>query len=243
MPPALDFGSEIDIASTSTPGQINAGGLTTRLVHAHCTTAGAKREANNINGRSRKRKADLNHSVDATESMIESLSQNILCDDYYNLLESELPRWTTEGLWKVTQQNVTEPRPAATTTSTSYEKLERAYHAVCQLSSRMNDDVVRNRFALIQLHLVYTETHEERRNSLPSTRSSSTVGRGDASAVIDLILENIHEGWTTLDHRRQTALRAKFHERKKCGKRWSQLAQALGPGILLTCSAKLANAV
>jgi hypothetical protein len=107
----------------------------------------------------------------------------------------------------------------------------------------MSDDLVRNRMALIQLHLEYTQAHQERRHTSPSTRNISTVGRGDASTAIDHILKNIHEGWETLDQRRRTELRAKFHDRKKLGKRWSQLADALGPGILLTCSNKLANAM
>ncbi|KAL4779477.1 hypothetical protein BJX76DRAFT_340712 [Aspergillus varians] len=107
----------------------------------------------------------------------------------------------------------------------------------------MSDDLVRDRVGLIQLHLEYTETHRVHRRRSGSNRTTSTVGRGDASHVIDSILEKIHEGWTTLDQSRRAELRAKFHERKKYGKRWSQLANALGPGILLICSTKLANAV
>jgi hypothetical protein len=126
-------------------------------------------------------------------------------------------------------------------------KLERAYLAVCQLDTRMSDDVVRNRIALIQLHLEYTQTHEamRRRNSSSSAggKTASTVGRGDASHVIDRILENTHGEWEALDQRRRAELRAKFHDRKKYGKRWSQLADALGPGILLVCATRLANAV
>ncbi|KAI3327055.1 hypothetical protein HD806DRAFT_485896 [Xylariaceae sp. AK1471] len=239
--PVLDFGSEIDTTPPMAPAQTDIG----NLAHRHGPSACRKSEPQHkaFKRDNRKRKSDLSSSDDATEVMIKSLSQNILCEDYYSLLESELPRWTTEGLWYETPQKPVEPKSSATTTNSSYSKLERVYHAVCQLSSRMSDDVVRNRMALIQLHLEYTETHKERRHTSASTCNVSTVGRGDASNVIDYILENIHEGWETLDQRRRTELRAKFHDRKKCGKRWSQLANALGPGILLTCSTKLANAV
>ena len=201
----------------------------------------------------RKRKRSSNSSQGASELMIRSLSQNILCEDFYGLLESELPRWTREGLWHETSLNLsnpnssTAPTTASTTNTlplpTSYSKLERAYLAVCQLNSRMGDDMVRNRIALIQLHLEYTGIQQGQRLNSPSTRIESTVGRGYASQAIDRILENIHDGWPTLTPRRRAELRARFHDRKKYGKRWAQLATALGPGILLVCSTKLASAV
>ena len=231
--PVFDLGSEInkDASSTAAPWQVEG------LPHQNAP----------MDNLPRKRKRNLNSSHDASELMVKSLSQNALCEDFYGLLESELPRWTREGLWHETPQKFTEPSSSTTTStsqpSSSYSKLERAYLAVCQLNSRMGDDVVRNRIALIQLHLEYTETHQRRRHTVAGSRIESTVGRGHASHVIDRILENIHEGWRTLDHRRRAELRAKFHDRKKYGKRWSQLANALGPGILLICSTKLAHAV
>ncbi|KAL1872680.1 hypothetical protein Daus18300_004226 [Diaporthe australafricana] len=223
--------------------------------------------------RPHRRRRESNVSSDATELIIKTLSQNVLCDDYYGLLKSELPRWAREGLWPETPQkplglsscSSSSSYPSSSTALSlntsalagppaSYLKLERAYLAVCQLDTRMSDDVVRNRIALIQLHLEYTQTHEtmRRRNSSSSPgagggsgsgKTASTVGRGDASHVIDRILENTHGEWEALDQRRRAELRAKFHDRKKYGKRWSQLADALGPGILLVCATRLANAV
>ena len=235
--PLLNFGREIDASSTAAPWQ--GEGLT------HPSTS--------LDNCPRKRKRSLRPSShEASELMVESLSQTVLCEDYYSLLESELPRWTREGLWHETSQKLTEPSSLTTAVvaaegtppaPSSYSKLERAYLAVCQLNSRMGDDVVRNRIALIQLHLEYTEMHQGRRHSSASQRIGSTVGRGHASHAIDRILGNIHEEWKTLDPRRRAELRAKFHDRKKYGKRWSQLANALGPGILLICSTKLASAV
>lgn len=197
----------------------------------------------------RKRKRSSSSSQGASELMVRSLSQNILCEDFYSLLESELPRWTRDGLWHETSQKLSDPNSLTMSTTntlpvpSSYSKLERAYLAVCQLNSRMGDDMVRNRIALIQLHLEYTGIQQGQRLTSPSTRIESTVGRGYASQAIDRILENIHEGWATLTPRRRAELRARFHDRKKYGKRWSQLATALGPGVLLICSTKLASAV
>lgn len=182
--------------------------------------------------------------------MAKTLSQNILCDDLHNVLESALPRWTREGLWHEMPSRLTKYISSKETSdggslhsAPSYAKLEWAYRAVCLLNSRMGDDLIRDRMALIHLYLEYTETHNNRRRASSSDRVESTVGRGDASHVIDCILESIHDGWKDLDHQRRAELRARFHDRKKCGKRWSRLVDVLGPGILLICSTRLANAV
>lgn len=225
-------------------------------------------------GRPPKRKRSERHCpTDAADFMVKNLSQNVLCEDYVSLLESGLPRWARDGLWPElapscpSPSSSSSPTVAIVSTSSStlspYSKLERAYRAVCQLDMRMSDDVMRNRIALVQMHLEYTLTNEERRrrDSISGhhrqrtpphqeehrhrrSTTASTVGRGDASHVIDRILENTHGvEWTTLDPRRQAELRAKFHDRKRYGKRWAQLADALGAGILLVCATKLANAV
>lgn len=220
-------------------GEIDTSSAATRHVSAP-RKEGCK--ASKRDSRPHKRRKSLNTWDDATELMVRGLSQSVLCENFYSLLESELPRWTREGLWSETPHNLATPRTTSPSPS-SYSKLERAYLAVCQLDSRMSNDLVRNRMALIQLHLEYTETHQVRRQTSASNRTTSTRGRGEASHVIDHILENTHEGWKMLDLRRQAELRVKFHDRKKYGKRWSQLASAFGPGILLISSTKLANAM
>jgi hypothetical protein len=238
--PVFDSGNEINAPSATAPWRVGV------LTHGNAS----------LDNRPHKRKTSLKSSHDASESMVEILSRNVLREDFYSFLESELPRWTSKGLWHETPQKLMEPNSTTiiTTTTTrtrrsvssplsSYSKLERAYLAVCQLNSRMGDDLVRNRIALIQLHLEYTETHQGRRHTSARNRVESTVGRGGASHVIDHILENIHKGWNALDQQRRARLRADFLDRKKYGKRWSQLANALGPGILLICSKKLANAL
>ncbi|KAH3170064.1 hypothetical protein KXW84_003669, partial [Aspergillus fumigatus] len=97
--------------------------------------------------------------------------------------------------------------------------------------------------ALIRLHLEDTKARQSWKNDSRQATVASTIGRGDATRIIDTILESIHEGWRHLSPKRQSDLRAKFHERKKYGKRWLLLADRLGPGILLLCSTKTANLV
>lgn len=194
--------------------------------------------------RLQRQKVRLNPSDTETELILKYLSQNMLCEDFYSFLDSKVPCWIRQGIWNEHENEVQKPaEPDPASSVSPYFKLEQAYRTVCQISSRMGDDLVRDRVGLIRLHLEFMETHRVRRHRSSSKRTTSTVGRGDATHVIDRILENIHEGWTTLSQARRAELRAKFHERKKYGKRWSQLANALGPGLLLICSTKLASAV
>ncbi|KAH8659908.1 hypothetical protein BX600DRAFT_513568 [Xylariales sp. PMI_506] len=248
--PVFDPGAEID--GTGTTAIMRMGNISYRNNGSPCREPRIRPQSHISDHRSPKRKKNTHSSDDPAKLMITNLSQHVLCDDYYSLLGSELPRWVREGLWqekplKQAEFNSTSVAVMSAKSSKalppSYAKLERAYLTVCQLYSRMGDDMIRNRAALIQLHIQYTETHQERRHAVSNLRTPSTVGRGNASHVIDCILENIHEGWATFDRRRRAELRAQFHDRKKYGKRWAQLANALGAGILLICSTKLANAV
>ncbi|KAH8680628.1 hypothetical protein BX600DRAFT_504394 [Xylariales sp. PMI_506] len=167
------------------------------------------------------------------------MSHSILSADYYLLLETALPRWVKEGLW----QETAKPLSSQPTEWSKYAELRLAYRCVCELDVRIGDDAIRNRMALIRLHMEYTKTHSARKRGKHGVQKSSTVGRGDATQIIDNILESIHEGWKELGQKRQSELRAKFHERKKQGKRWCIVANTLGPAILLLCSLKLANMV
>ena len=235
--PLFDFSAEIGISRPTASGQTGPATQRNGPSISQRQKTLSKRDA-----KPRRRKTSMKSSDSLGDLIIQCLSRNALCDDFYTLLESELPRWTREGLRNDTLQKPSDPNSPQSPASSSSprSKLEMAYLAVCQLNSRMSDDLVRNRMALIRLHLEYTETHKARQQYHQHT---STVGRGDASHVIDGILRNIHEGWEALDQARRAKLRAKFHDRKRYGKRWAQLADALGHGILLICSSKLANAV
>ncbi|KAK7932037.1 hypothetical protein PG985_002749 [Apiospora marii] len=199
----------------------------------------ASRPTNIVPDRVRRTKVRLRNSAEAT---IESISQDILCEDYHTFLKSELPRWTAHGIWDEPAELLELPvvSPAS---SEECRSLEKAYLVVCQLESRMGHDMIRSRMALVQLHLEYTRMHEALRGLESNVTSPSTVGRGGSSRVIDGILQIIHNDWASLDQQRLSELRGKFHYRKKCGKRWAQLADMLGRGILLFSSAKLASAV
>ncbi|KAL4901003.1 hypothetical protein BDW74DRAFT_182336 [Aspergillus multicolor] len=230
-----------DREPTATTGPKNRRNLpSATLSHRRVSTKRDRRHRQSIK---------LNSSDTEADLIIRYLSQNIICDDYYSHLDSNLPRWITQGIWNEHGAEAESWTLPDASSHPPYFKLEQAYRVVCQINSRMSDDLVRDRLGLIRLHIEYTETHHAHRarpvsGANPgSNRLPSRVGRGNASYVIDQILKNIHGEWDTIDQTRRAELRAKFHERKKYGKRWSQLTDALGPGILLICSTKLANAV
>ena len=173
-------------------------------------------------------------SSDSTALIANAASQHILREDYLQFLEGELPRWGRDTLWGDARY------PELPTAATSaYRELELAYSSVCRLDIRMGDDAIRNRVALIRLHLEYTKAYEGRGQN----GHARTIGRGGASVIIDAILESIHQEWNTFDSKRKSDLRLRFHDRKRYGKRWLLLANSLGPSILLLCSPKIANMV
>ena len=169
----------------------------------------------------------------AINPIVSVAAHQILRDDWLGFLQAELPRWTERPLWN--DARVLEPADGTST----FQELELAYSSVCQLDIRMSDDAIRNRMALIRLHLEYSKAYGQHHID-PHAR---TIGRGGASVIIDATLKSIHKDWEESDNGRKSDLRVKFHNRKRYGKRWLLLTNALGLGILLVCSPKMANMV
>lgn len=156
--------------------------------------------------------------------------------DYIQFLEMNLPHWTRDGLWP--QKWPTEPMVGLH----GYNKLQRAYSCVCRLDQRMGDDPIRSRMAMIFLYSEYEKGYQQwKAQNQDKTKTITGVGRGNASSMIDNILASTHPEWNTCDARETADLRAKFHDRKRYGKRWWILVNALGPGILVLSSSKLAG--
>ena len=167
------------------------------------------------------------------DSVVKAASQNILRADYLQFLETALPRWKSDAFWTDLQSL------KSSVGASAFSELALAYSSVCQLEIRMVDDAIRNRMALIRLHLEYTKAYE-RQSQIGQAKS---IGRGGASVIIDTILESIHNEWRNFDYKRKSDLRVRFHDRKRYGKRWLLLSETLGPSILLVCSSKMANMV
>lgn len=103
----------------------------------------------------------------------------------------------------------------------------------------MEEDAIYSRIALAKLHLEYLRVYEALRRHVSEKRKRSTAGRGDATCIIDNILQQLHPDWASLSEAQHRAVRNKFHERNRYGKRWVILANGLGKGILLLCSPKM----
>lgn len=167
--------------------------------------------------------------------VVVSASRHTIREDYLQYLKSEVSTWASSNQFSVDPH--TRPEQASTETSSPYADLEVAYSAVCQLDSRIYIDTIRSRVALIRLHREYVRICE----AWDDESSVTHIGRGKTSFIIDHILGRIHRDWDALDKAVRETLRAKFHSQKRFGKRWLLMVEALGPGILLICSQKLAN--
>ena len=162
--------------------------------------------------------------------------RNFIREDYIVFLKENLLRWKQDGLWHQT------PLLSLSKDRSDSGSLEGVYHCVCQLDMRMDDDPIRKRVALILLHLEFENISRKWRAQSRNERKYQTgIGQGYTTIMIDNILMNIHANWTVSNSRRKSELRAKFHNRKRYGKRWSVLTAALGSGILFVCSKALAR--
>nr|DAD54575.1 TPA_asm: putative TF [Fusarium equiseti] len=164
---------------------------------------------------------------------ISDISENCIRPDLVEFLEERLTRWKKTGFWH--QDQIPEP----TASGAGREKLIDAYSCICRLESRMKDDQILNRVAVVMLHTAYEQACQEWRHA--GTHQRKGRGRGDATTVIDEILSELHEDWDVGDRKRYH--RSRFHDKKRFGKRWLVLIKSLGVGILLCSSQRLASAV
>ncbi|KID67789.1 Aurovertin biosynthesis cluster transcription factor aurF [Metarhizium brunneum] len=165
------------------------------------------------------------------QTFIISAARSILRADYLEYLAAELPRWAKWGLYNIDNCTV-DP-------NAEYYDLQLAYSTVCLLYTRMGDDEIRSRISLVKLNKEYLRAFE----TWQSRRRKRGIGRGDATCIIDNILQNIYHDWPTRNDRERKDLRTQFHSRKHFGKRWTMLSDVLGKGILLLCSPKVAKMV
>lgn len=166
------------------------------------------------------------------------IAQTCISSHSIQFLEANLVRWCRHGLWHNSSLlNMT-------ASLSGYEKLQRAYSFVYRLDTRMSEDAIRSRMAMVTLHLEYENAFLKwNTKRCRPNRPSTSVGRGHTSSIIDNILESVHVGWRCCQPREKAALRTKFHEWKRFGKRWWLLASILGPSIMLLASARFAGMV
>ncbi|KAJ5175695.1 uncharacterized protein N7482_001572 [Penicillium canariense] len=161
------------------------------------------------------------------------MSINALRSDLVPFLEERLERWKQEGFWFQGRL----PKPSLK--GTARKQLYSAYSCICKLDTHMADDQIRNRVAMVMLHTSYNLACQEWKMS--GSQKPKGKGRGDTSSVIDDILEDMHSDWDENDRKKH--LRSRFHDKKRFGKRWLVLGDAVGMGILIACSPKIASIV
>ncbi|KAG6081719.1 hypothetical protein E4U15_002775 [Claviceps sp. LM218 group G6] len=171
---------------------------------------------------------------------VTSMVQTCLRPDYQQFLQANLPRWVRNGLWHNNWSNSADEG----TRSDRFANLQRVYSCFCQLDVRMKDDSIRSRMVMVLLHLEFEKMyHDWKCGKVELLEPMTSMGRGNISAVIDQILEKTHPEWSLAEPKQKAEFRAKFHNRKRHGKRWWMLMDTLGPSILLLCSSRFAGAM
>ncbi|KAJ3479831.1 hypothetical protein NLG97_g8221 [Lecanicillium saksenae] len=165
------------------------------------------------------------------ETRLESARNMFLRDDCVNYIKAEILYWSNGALWQEANQS----EYFMENGSELYRNLQIAYSMVCYFNTRMENDALRHRIALVELYNEYNTAYESWQNA----SEPRGVGRGHATCIIDQILQNTHGDWHTFGVQDRKALRARFHERKRYGKRWSLLVDEFGKGILFLCSRPL----
>ncbi|OAR02777.1 hypothetical protein LLEC1_02918 [Akanthomyces lecanii] len=161
---------------------------------------------------------------------------NCIREDVVPFLIQNVGQWSEEGLWH-------EELPSDQLATPSEGGLVHVYSCICRFDSRKEKDTIRSRAAMVILHAKYDALVTEKPPEQQLCIEGARRGRGYASVMVDRLLRSIHPGWETANKEQKAELRAKFHERKRYGKRWSVLASQLGYGILFLASSKLAAAV
>ncbi|KAG5953527.1 hypothetical protein E4U58_000357 [Claviceps cyperi] len=171
---------------------------------------------------------------------VTSMVQTCLRPDYQQFLQANLPRWVRDGLW----HNNWSSNADKESRSDRFANLQRVYSCFCQLDVRMKDDSIRSRMVMVLLHLEFEKMyHDWKCGNVELLEPMTSMGRGNISAVIDQILEKAHPEWSLAEPKQKAEFRAKFHNRKRHGKRWWMLMDTLGPSILLLCSSRFAGAM
>ena len=208
-----------------------------RIEQSSFTVSKAYSRRNSKDSKIRKRFSS-NQNRKKTSPVQQLVFTSYLREDFLPFIEMSLPYWKEHGLWY--KSALSDPHQG----NSGYESLETIYSCMCELDMRIDHDPIRKHAALVLFESRYKEALEDWKSHKPKTcKQSIGIGRGDASAMLDNILSNMHPDWDMYEARRKSELRAKFHDERRYGKRWSILVASLGPSILFLCNPQLAKMV
>lgn len=179
--------------------------------------------------------------ADVTLCKVDFMVQSCLRPDYHEFLRTHLPRWVRDGLWR---NDLSQRGDGDGRRSDGFENLQRVYSCFCQLDARIKGDAIRSRMVMALLHLEFENMYQDWKSGrVELAEPVTSMGRGNISAVIDTILEKAHPEWLFADAKQKAEFRAQFHNRKRHGKRWWMLMDALGPSVMILCSSRFAGAM
>ena len=233
---SMDLTDLVDLPEFNTPSTV-----ATYVQERNCDSPAISHSAKSCETDSQSSTTDSNHSLQALgkcRPSIQAISANYIREDFLELLEINLPYWKENGLWG--QQRLLNPCEGS-----GHENLKNVYSCICELDRYIQTDPIRERVAMVLLYLQFQaavndwdvhDSQEER-----TGQEERGIGQGKLTRMIDSILQNSHSEWGQYNATRRTQLRARFHNRKRYGKRWSIFIEELGPAIIFLCSSVLAN--
>lgn len=151
----------------------------------------------------------------------------IIRPDLEAFTENFLFKWLQSGLWSVSrnipaQANDNKIQCSEDMTDLKFEK-------------DPETSTIMRRIARIRLYYWYEKELEKMQEiSLELTR-----GVDPRTRTIDAILEYFFLDWNTINKDVKEKRRSQFHNEKKAGKRWCELVQYLGEGILVICGKEM----
>ncbi|GLA56215.1 hypothetical protein AnigIFM63604_005769 [Aspergillus niger] len=160
-------------------------------------------------------------------TMIVQAVQAAVREDLPDFVSRYLKGWLKSGLWPISPDTVANDHSM----QCSWDLADAEMY-----DDQMARPLMRR---LVRVRLCYW--HDEQMKSICTGASPRQPDQGyrlDTHAA-DLLLQKASWGWEDLSEKERQTIRDKFHERKRVGRRWCELVQYLGPGILVTCDARM----
>ncbi|RAL06508.1 uncharacterized protein BO97DRAFT_401802 [Aspergillus homomorphus CBS 101889] len=162
-------------------------------------------------------------------SVIVQAAQAALREDLVAFIDQHLLGWLKSGLWPPTSPSNVGDHALSIQRSLDMIDAEVYEDEMAKILMRR----------LVRVRLCYW--HDEQIKALRANSSSRQAdqGVGLETEAADMLLRNAYVEWEQFSEQTKQNVRDRFHARKRVGRRWCELAQFLGPGILITCGANM----
>ncbi|KAI3014809.1 hypothetical protein CBS147347_11416 [Aspergillus niger] len=161
-------------------------------------------------------------------SLVVQAGQAVVREDLLAFVDDYLLGWLRQGLWQPLS-----PDSVASALSMQCSDLVEA-----ELYDDPMAQMLMRRLVWVRLYYWYDE---QMKSIIQTEASPRKLGQGVGldTETANQLLKNAYVSWEQWSNEGQQAARDKLHARKRVGRRWCELVQYLGPGILITCGADM----